>query len=337
MERCISRGEYPTHPKLGGWSTEGIYSPITGLLYSPRRSSPTRRDGDGPPTSPLPPSSIPPSTDPHGSSREGTALDFVQYQTTPTKPRSSMDSPRKDMKLFESQVTLSPTWSQPRSFERWRLARDLLDESQRGLDHGKAGLEAEAEGREPGEGLRVDGEESEELEKAAMMASSMTEAESQDLTEWFSRVHPELKFGGKAPQYKSSNSSLKSSKPDLDSAKNNANENGSGSRVDQVGIIVIDDTPPSSQNSKKSDPDPITNRIDNVGMVSSAKTSSSLTESESQSGGLRKAEDESQGGPGEPALMFSQPTPDPLRAFLDMFEGASSVPQDSQSVIDIDD
>jgi len=310
---------------------------MTGLLYSPKRSSPTRRDGDDPPTSSLPPSSIPPSTDPHRSSHDGAALDFVEYQTTPTKRRSSMDSPRKEMKLFESQVTLSPTWSQPRSFERWRLARDLLDESQRGLDNGKAGLEAEAEGREPGDGLRTDGEESEELEKAAMIASSMTEAESQDLAEWFSRVHPELKFVGNAPQCKSSSSSLRSSKQGSDSAKNNANENGSGSRVDQVGIIVINDTPPSSQNSKKPDPDPITNRIDNVGMVSPAKTSSSLTESESQSGGSRKVEDESQSGLGESALMFSQPTPDPLRAFLDMFEGASSVPQDSQSVIDIDD
>jgi hypothetical protein len=250
-----------------------------------------------------------------------------------------MDSPRKEIKLFESQMTLSPTWSQPRSFERRRLARDLLEEIQRGLDNGKAGLEAEAEGREPGEGLRTDGEESEELEKAAMMASSITEAESQDLAEWFSRVHPELKFGGKAPQYKSSNSSLSSNKSGPDSAKNNANESGSGSRVDQVGVIVISDTPPSSQDSKKSDPDPITNRIDNVGvgMVSPIEISSSSAESESQSGGSRKAEGESQGDLGQSALMFSQPTPDPLRAFLDMFEGASSAPQDSQSVIDIDD
>jgi len=240
------------------------------------------------------------------------------------------------MKLFESQATLSPTWSQPRSFERWRL-RDLLDETQRGLGEGKARLEMEAEGHEPGEGLRADGEESEESEKAAMMASSITEAESQDLVEWFSRVHPELKFAGKAPQYKSSNSSLRSSKSGPSSAKNSANENGSGSRVDQVGIIVIDDTPPSSQNSKKSDPDPITNRIDSVGMVSSIKAPSDLTESESQSRGSRKAEDESQAGLGESALVFSQPTPDPLRAFLDMFEGASSMPRDSQSVIDIDD
>ena len=210
-------------------------------------------------------------------------------------------------------------------------------QSQPGFDDGKAGLEAEAEGREPGEGSKVDGEESEELETAEMMASSVTEAESQDLVEWLSRAHPELKFGGKAPQYKSSSSSLRSNKSGPDSAKNNANGNGSGSRVEQVGIIVIDDTPPSSQNSKKSDPDPITNRIDNVGMVSPAKIPGSLTESESLSGGSRKAEDESQSGLGESALIFSQLTPDPLKAFLDMFEGASSMPQDSQSVIDIDD
>lgn len=248
-----------------------------------------------------------------------------------------MDSPRKDdIKLFESQTTLSPTWSQPRSFERWRF-RDL-GETQRGLGDGKAGLEAEAEGREPGDGLETGGGESEESEKAAaMMASSMTEAESQDIVEWFSKHRPELKWAGKAPQYKSSSSSLKSNMSGPDSAKNDANEKGSGNRIDQVGIIVIDDTPPSSQNSKKSDPDPITNRIDNVGMVPPVRAPGSLTESESQSGGSRKAADESQGGPGESALIFSEPTPDPLRGFLDIFEGASSIPQDSQSVIDISD
>jgi hypothetical protein len=325
------------HPAPKSSSTERIQSPITGLLYSPKGDSPTRRNGDGPSTSSLPPSSIPPSTDPLGSSNDD--LDFVQYQTTPTKRRSSIDSPRKEIRFFESQATLSPTWSQPRSFERWRL-RDLLD-SQRAFDGGKAGLEAEAEGREPGEGLRTDSEESEELERAAMMASSITEAESQDMTEWFSRVHPELRFGGKAPPYKTSASSIVPSKSGPDSAKNNANENGSGSRVEQVGVIVIDDTPPPSQNSNKSgNPNPITNRIENVGLVLPVKMPSSLTESDSQSGGPRKSQgqDESQGsGLGESALVFSQPTMDPLAAFLDMFEGASSAPQDSQSVIDIDD
>ena len=253
-----------------------------------------------------------------------------------------MDSPTKDLKFFESQTTLSPTWSQPRSFERWRL-RDLL-ESQRAFGGGKAGLEAEAEGREPGEGLGtmdVDGEESDELEKAAMMASSITEAESQDVTELLLRANPELKFGGKAPPYKPSSSS--SSKFGSGSAKNNGNENGSGSRVEQVGIIDIDGTPPSSQNSKKSDRSgPIVNRIENVGMVSPAKTASSLTESESQGGSSGKSQghDESQGGIslGESqVLAFSQPTLDPLMRFLDIFEGGNSMAQDSQSVIDIDD
>ena len=282
------------------------------------------------------------STDPNRSGHDDAALDFVQYQTTPTKRRTSLDSPRKSIKLFESQVTLSPTWSQPRSFERWRV-RDILDESQRGFGDGKAGLEAEAEGREPGGSGsgRTDGEESEELDKEVMMASSMTEAESQDLAEWFSRFHPELKFAGKAPQYKSGASSHGSSnKSGPDSAKN-----GSGSRIEQAGVIVIDDTPPTSQNPKVSDPDPITNRIDNVGIVSSSpvKTSDSLTGSDSQSGGSRKVQEdalESQGpgiGIGESALIFSQLSPDPLGVFLDMFEGASSMPQDSQSVIDIDD
>ena len=171
------------------------------------------------------------STGLHRSSRDDIALDFVQYQPTPTKRRSSMDSPIKDLKFFESQTTLSPTWSQPRSFERWRL-RDLL-ESQRAFGSGKAGLEAEAEGREPGEGLgTMDGEESDELEKAAMMASSITEAESQDVTELLLRANPELKFGGKAPPYKPSSSS--SNKSGSCSAKNNVNENGSRSQAERV-------------------------------------------------------------------------------------------------------
>ena len=329
---------FPTFKALG---TKRTHSPVTGFL-SPKRNSSIRRSDAGPSTSPLPPSSIPPSTDPSDrSGRDDTALDFVQYQTTPTKRRSSIDSPTKEIKLFDSQVTHSPTWSQPRSFERWRL-RDFLD-SQRAFGDGKAGLEAEAEGREPGEGSGTNGEESEEseeLQRAAMMASSVTEADSQDLIEWFSRVRPELKFAGKAPQSKSSNSSLRSNKSGPDSAKDNANGNGSGSRIDQVGTIVIDDTPPPSQNSKKSDnADPITNRIENVGMVSPVKTASSLTESDSQSGGSRQTQGnvESQGGIPESALIFSQPTLDPLMAFLDIFEGASSMPQDSQSVIDISD
>jgi hypothetical protein len=300
--------------------------PSRALAFSSPSNSPTRHNDDGPLTSPLLPSSLLSSTNPNRSSRGDidAALDFVQYQTTPTTRKSSIDSPGRDLKFFESQTTLSPTWSQPRSFERWRL-QDLLD-SQHAFGDGKAGLEAEAEGCEPGEGLKTtDGEESEELEKAAMMASSITQAESQDLTEWFLRVHPELKFGGKAPPYKSSPSSLGSSKSDSDSAKPNGNESGSGSRVEQVEIITIEDTPPSSQNSKKSGhPDLITSCIENMGMMSPVKAPSSLTESGSQSGSPRKAQhgDESQGGSlGESALAFSQPTLDPLMAFLDIFEG----------------
>ena len=240
--------------------------------------------------------------------------------------------------MSDSQVTPSPPWNRARSFERWRV-RDILD-SQRAFSDGKAGLEAEAEGREPGEGLKADGGESEELERAAMMASSVTEPESQDMLERLTKAHPELKYAGKAPPCESSNPSLRSNKSGPNSIKDNANGYGSGSRVDQVGVIVIDDTPPPSQNSKNSDnPDPITNRIENVGMALSVKTQSSRTESDSQSGGSRKAQDrdESQPGINESALVFSQPSLDPLAAFLDIFEGASSMPRDSQSVIDIDD
>ena len=316
-----------------------IHSPIVALLYSPNRNSPTRRNDDGPSTSSLPPSSFPPSTDPHKSAHGNPAFDFVQYQTTPTKRRSSIDSPTKDLKFFESQTTLSPTWTQPRSFERWRL-RDLLD-SQRAFGDGKAGLEAEAEGREPGEGLKTtDGEEPEELANSAMAASSITEAESQDVAEWLLSVNPELRFGGKAPPYKSGSSSLRSSK--CGSVKGNGNESGPGNRVEQVGIIVIDDTPPSSQSSKKSNkPDHIVNRIENVGMVPPVDTASSLTESDSQSGSSGKAQghgvSQDGGGLGESPLAFSSLTLSPLMGFLDIFERGSGVTQDSQSGIDVDD
>ena len=114
---------------------------------------------------------------------------------------------------------LSPTWSQPRSFERWRI-RDVLD-GQRGFGDGKVGLEVEAKGCEPGEALGTpEREESEELENAVMMASSVTEPESQDFAEQFLRTHPELKFGGKAPPYKSRSHSLSSSNSGSDLAKN---------------------------------------------------------------------------------------------------------------------
>ena len=236
------------------------------------------------------------------------------------------------MTLFESQATLSPTWSEPRSFERWRF-RDILD-IHHAFGDGKAGLEAEAEGCEPGGSLGTDGEESQELEQATMVASSMTQPESQDLAEWIMKAHPELKFVGKAPQYKLSNSSLSSNKLGSNLSRNKSNGSGSGSRVEQAGIIVIDDTPPQSQDSKKlGNSDPITNGIENVEMVSPVKTPCSLTKLDSQSGNLRKTQDQNEsqsGGLGESALIFSQPSLDPLHAFLDIFEGASSLPEDSQ-------
>ena len=126
------------------------------------------------------------------------------------------------------------------------------------------------------------------------MASSTTEAESQDLAEWFSRVHPELRFMGQASPYKSRASSHKSSK----SAKDDAIRNGT---------ITINDTPPTCQNSKGLD------------------------------GGSRKVVEESQGGMGESGSIFSQPGQDPLGAFLDMLEGASSMPWGSPVVYVNDD
>jgi hypothetical protein len=229
-----------------------------------------------------------------------------------------VDSPREDLEIFESQMTLSPTWSQPRSFERWRL-RDLLD-GPHAFGDGKAGLEAEAEGQEVCEGLRTtDWEESED----SMVASSITEAESQDVTEWLLRVHPELKIGGKAPPYESSSSSRKSGS---DSAKNNRNKRSSGSQAEQSEVIVADNTPPSGRNFKKSGrPDPIVNHVEKKGKMSPDKTLNSLAESEPQSGGSGGAEDhgEIQDGGLSESL-------DPLTEFLDIFEGGSSMqPQDS--------
>ena len=63
------------------------------------------------------------------------------------------------------------------------------------------------------------------------------------LAKWFSKFRPEPKPGGKAPQYKSTTTSLGSRKSGPDPAKNSANGGGSGSRVEFVGIIVIDNTP----------------------------------------------------------------------------------------------
>ena len=328
----MSRGKRFPYPHSRNLGTEKTCSPIAALLFSPKQGSPTRHDDDGPSTGPQTLSSIPLSTNPRRSSYD-TALDFVQYQATPAKRRSSLNSPRKEMKLFESQTTLSPTWSQPRSFERWRL-RDILD-GHHAFSDGKAGLEAEAEGHEPGGSVGMDGEESQELEKVAIMASSVTQAESQDLLQWILEVHPELKFVGKATRCGSGSSSPRSSGSGNGSAEGESNENGSRSCVEQDGVIFIEDTPPPSQNPRNSgnEPDPITNHVENVGMVAPVKTASSLTESGSRSGNPRKTqeEDESQsGGLCGSALIFSQPSLDPLHAFLDIFEGASGLSKDSQ-------
>ena len=61
-------------------------------------------------------------------------------------------------------------------------------------------------------------------------------------------------------------------------------------------------------------------------MISPVKSQNSLPESDSQSGGSRRAgnRSESQGsGINESALIFSQPSLDPLMAFLDIFEGGA--------------
>ena len=179
------------------------------------------------------------------------------------------DSPKDNLKIFESQTTLSPTWSQPRSFEKWRLRDSGFYNGPHAFGDGKAGLEAEAEGYEPGEELRTaDGGESEESEKGASMASSVTEEESQDATEWLSRVNPWLQYAGKAPPCKPSPSSRKSGS---DSTWDNGDERRSGSQAE---------------------------------------------ESEPQSGGLGEAQD------------HTQHNLDPLTAYLDIFEGSSSMPYD---------
>ena len=120
------------------------------------------------------------------------------------------------------------------------------------------GLEAEAEGREPGESLE---EESERLEGAIQTtASSITEADSQD-SESFLRLHPGLTFFGRAQPCTSSTPSL---------------------------------GPTRSKRVLEED-------------------------SQSQRSGLSESD-----------LIFSPPTPDPLKAFLDMLERESSMLRDSE-------
>ena len=188
-------GESAICPSIKSSNPQESHS--AGLLYL-QNNSPIRRNKYKPSTGSLPPSLIHPSTDPHRSSLIDAALAFVQYQPTPVKPRALGDSPKTNLKFFESPTTYSPTWSQVRSFERWRL-RDL---SQHTFEDGRAGLEAEAEGYEPGEALgTINRGELQEFDKSApsTTAGSITEEESQDVTEWLLRIHPELKFGGKAP------------------------------------------------------------------------------------------------------------------------------------------
>ena len=198
---------------------------MAGLLRTPK-NSPTRCNDGSPSTTALHPSILL-STDPFRSHGHATALDFVEYKATPTKRWTSFDSPSKGLELFETQ-TLSPPWSQPRSFERRRL-RDHLD-SQHPCASGRAGLEAEAEGHEPGEGLRPD--ELENLEdideRETVTASSVTEADSQDMVEALLKKYPECRYAGDAPEYlESSPSSVRSSNSVTGSTKGGRNDTDS--------------------------------------------------------------------------------------------------------------
>lgn len=296
----MSRGKYFVYLILEDSGAKRTYSPVARSRYFPERGAP--HNSDNPLASSPSPPSISPSRHPHMPGRFDPALDFVQYKATPIKHRSSLDSPTMEMKLFDSRAALSPTWSQPRSFERWSL-RDFLN-GQCAFGDGKAGLEAEAEGCEPGEDSETDEERPDGLEGVMTRASSVTEEESQEMAEWFSKVHPELRFVGKAPRYESGDPLSGSNKSGSDPAGN------SRSQAERVGIVAIE-----------------------AGMASPVKAPSSLTESDSQSGSLKKTQkrDESQNsGLGESALIFSQPSLDPLHAFLDIFERASSSPRDSQ-------
>ena len=215
-------------PELESLVAHEIPSPIAPLLDSPESA----RGDTGSSTSDLLPHVPSPPSNPHGSlSHDNFDLDFVSFKPTPTSRTSPADSPKDNLKFFESQTTLSPTWSQPRSFEKWRLRDSEFYNGQHAFGDGKAGLEAEAEGHEPGEESRTaDGEESEESEKGVSLASSVTEEESQDATEWLLRVNPGLKYAGKAPPCKPSPSSRKSGS---DSTRDNGNERRSGSQVEE--------------------------------------------------------------------------------------------------------
>ena len=113
----MSRGRYFVYLILEDSGAKRTSSPVARSLHPPERGSP--RNSNNPLTSSPSPSLISLSRHPHMSSQLNPALDFVQYKATPIKHRSSLDSPTTEMKLFNSQAALSPTWSQPRSFERW--------------------------------------------------------------------------------------------------------------------------------------------------------------------------------------------------------------------------
>ena len=310
-------GECTIHPALKSLGTEGDPSPNAKLLRSPKGSSPARPDGDSILASPLRPSSLLLMAGPHKSGSHAgfreIALNFIQYQASPIKQRTSV----KILRL-----------------------QDLL-ESRHAFGSGKEWLKAEADGREPGDELpMLDGEDSHELEEVTASASSesITEPESEDVLVRVMRENPGLRYAGKAPPYVSGSCLPGSSKSG--SFKASRVENGSVSQVKQVGIIITDGTPPASQSLDHTDP--TTSSVENLETVSPVGTSSGLTKPETQSGSsaISKTRDRSKSQShslNESALTFSQPTIGPLVAFLDMLERGSSAPWESQPVIDIDD
>jgi len=353
-------GECTIHPALKSLGTEGDPSPNAKLLRSPKGSSPARPDGDSILASPLRPSSLLLMAGPHKSGSHAgfreIALNFIQYQASPIKQRTSV----KILRL-----------------------QDLL-ESRHAFGSGKEWLKAEADGREPGDELpMLDGEDSHELEEVTASASSesITEPESEDVLVRVMRENPELRYAGKAPPYGSGEevtmraSSESVTEPESEdvlvrvmrenpglryagkappyvsgsclpgssksgSFKASRVENGSVSQVKQVGIIITDGTPPASQSLDHTDP--TTSSVENLETVSPVGTSSGLTKPETQSGSsaISKTRDRSKSQShslNESALTFSQPTIGPLVAFLDMLERGSSAPWESQPVIDIDD
>ena len=166
MEKWLLEGESAIFPALKSSITQENNSPLAMPLYSPKRDSLACHNNNGSPTSPLPPSLLSATTeiDLHRAGWNDMGLDFVPYQATPPKHRSSIDL--EDLELFESPTVLGLMWRQPaRSFGRPRL-QDILD-AQRAFGDGKVGLETEAEGYEPGEWLRTMDGELEEMENSS--------------------------------------------------------------------------------------------------------------------------------------------------------------------------